>query len=262
MNKIVKIILLIALVAVPLIFYKSLSKKNITVNGGSNINQNETLPSIALIFDDLGHSLSDLQRIYSLDIPVTISVIPGLKFSKNIAHIGSRCGFSVFIHLPLEAEKTKKSRLFSRMITTDLNKREIRSILRHNLNSIRIAIGVNNHMGSKATKDPRVMKIILKELKRRNLVFVDSRTSPDSLAYDLARKIGLTCGYNQGFLDSVDTLTQMEKRMDDLILKAKEKGKIIIIAHPKNKTLRFLEKNLPKIKEKINFITIKDYFRH
>ncbi len=67
-------------------------------------------------------------------------------------------------------------------------------------------------------------------------------------------------GYNQGFLDAVDNIEVMERRMEELIKLAKEKGKIIIIAHPRDSTLKFLKTQLPSIIKKIEFITIKDYF--
>ncbi|MFH1505017.1 MAG: divergent polysaccharide deacetylase family protein [Candidatus Omnitrophota bacterium] len=259
MVKTIKAALLAVLIITPIIFYKSLSKKN----DFSPFSSAEAIirPQIALIFDDLGESLNDLKEIYSLGIPLTVSIIPGLKFSKNIAHIASRCGLSVFIHLPLQPKnkdvfKTNKYRF----INSDLSQRETIFLLRRYLNSIRISIGINNHMGSKATEDPKLMEIILKEIKKRGLVFVDSRTSLESVAYKIAREEGMICGYNEGFLDSIDDLKEITGRMSVLIEKAKEKGKIIIIAHPRKNTIDFLKERLPALEKEVEFITIKEYF--
>ncbi len=264
MNKSIRITLLIVLIIGPIIFYNSLNKKNRRYSRVASFRhkaEDLNRPKIALIFDDLGESLADLREIYSLGIPLTISVIPNLKFSKNIAHIGSRCGFSVFIHLPLEPDKKDYKGLGKyRFISSDLTKREIVYTLRQYLNSIRIAIGVNNHMGSKATKDAELMEIVLKEIKNKGLIFVDSRTSLESVAYEIARKQHLICGYNEGFLDPFSDINQIQKRMDELIDKAKEKGKIIVIAHPKEITLKFLNEKLPALRKEIEFITVKDYF--
>lgn len=264
MGKNLRVILLIILIAIPIIFYKSLNKRNERNPTSLFSNKGETRyhkPMIALIFDDLGESLGDLRELYSLGIPITVAVIPNLKFSKNIAHIASRCGFSVFIHLPLEPSEgvTFKTPKY-RFISGDLSRREIISTLRQHLNSLRIAIGVNNHMGSKATEDSDLMKIVLSELKKRNLVFVDSRTSLESIAYDQARRQGLICGYNEGFLDAVDDIGEIQKRVNELIAKAKEKGKIIVIAHPRKNTIKFLKEKLPALKKEVEFITIKEYF--
>jgi len=264
MAKSLRVILFIALIITPIIFYKTLNRKNTSSNkvlSFSDQKKGLQRPKIALVFDDLGESLKDLREIYSLDIPLTISVIPNLKFSKNIAHIASRCGFSVLIHLPLEPGSSQSYQTDKyRFITEDLSKREVISLLRQYLNSIRIAIGVNNHMGSLATENQQLMKIVLGELKKRGLVFIDSRTSLKSIAYDEARKMELISGYNHGFLDATDSIKVMEERMEELKTLAQEKGKIIAIAHPKKNTLRFLKVHLPLLRDKIEFITIKDYF--
>jgi len=264
MTKSLRVLLFIILLIIPIIFYKTLNKKsnlNSKVLSFSDRGQATIRPKIALIFDDLGESLRDLKKVYSLDIPLTISVIPNLRFSKNIAHIASRCGFSVFIHLPLEPASSQQYQTNKyKFITSDLSEREVIILLRQYLNSIRIAIGVNNHMGSAATQDPKLMKIILNELKKRGLIFIDSKTSLKSIAYEQARKMGLISGYNKGFLDAVDDIKVMEKRIKELKKLAEENGKIIIIAHPRENTLKFLEAQLPLLREEVEFITIKDYF--
>ncbi len=264
MAKSLRVTLLIALIITPIIFYKTLNRKSTPNNKVLSFSvRKEGLqrPKIALIFDDLGESLRDLREIYSLDTPLTISVIPNLKFSKNIAHIASRCGFSVLIHLPLEPASSQQYQTDKyRFITSDLSKREVISLLRQYLNSIRIAIGVNNHMGSLATENRQLMKIVLSELKKRGLIFVDSRTSPKSIAYEQARKMQLISGYSQSFLDAVDNIKLIGERMEELKALAQEKGKIIVIAHPRKNTLRFLKAQLPLLRKKIEFITIKDYF--
>ena len=264
MAKSLRITLLIALIIAPIIFYKTLNREsgpNNKVLSFSVGKEGPQQPKIALIFDDLGESLRDLKEIYSLDIPLTISVIPNLKFSKNIAHIASRCGFSVLIHLPLEPASSQQYKTDKyRFITSDLSKREVISLLRQYLNSIRIAIGVNNHMGSFATENRELMKIVLGELKKRGLIFVDSRTSLESITYEQAHKMELISGYNQGFLDAIDDIKVIEKRMEELKALAQEKGKIIVIAHPRKNTLGFLKARLPILRKKIEFITIKEYF--
>lgn len=266
MSRSLRAALLIILILAPVIFYKSFNKERRKSEFTSTIlpARGINLPrsKIALIFDDLGESLKELKEVYSLGIPLTIAVIPGLKFSNNIAHIGSRCGFSVLIHLPLEPKKleTYKTDKY-RFIGNSLNKREIDSLLKYYLNSIRIAIGVNNHMGSLATEDVQFMRFILGAIKRKGLIFIDSRTSLSSCGYEIAKEQELICGYNEGFLDSVDTPGVIKEKLKELVDKAKEKGKIIVIAHPKKNTLDVLKEELPGLKREVDFVTVKDYFQ-
>ncbi|MBU1121956.1 MAG: divergent polysaccharide deacetylase family protein [Candidatus Omnitrophota bacterium] len=265
MNKISRIAIFIGLIFVPIIFSKVFNRQDQEIKSVLPVvgnKQNDVYrPKIALIFDDFGESLKDLKTLYSLDIPVTLAIIPGLKFSKNIAYIGSRCGFSIFIHLPFQPKaaaryNTKKYEF----INSDLSKREIDDLLRYYLNYIRVAIGVNNHMGSGATEDEALMKYVLGVVKGKGLIFIDSRTSLNSVAYKVAKENNLICGYNEGFLDSVDDIDAIEKKMDSLVEKAKDKGKIIIIAHPKENTFSVLKNKIEELKKEVEFVTIRDYF--
>ncbi|MCK5492491.1 MAG: divergent polysaccharide deacetylase family protein [Candidatus Omnitrophica bacterium] len=271
MTKTLRIALLIILIVGPIFFYRSLNKKKIhhltAVENKEKVakieisKSDQYKPTIAIIFDNFGESLNALKDVHSLGIPVTVSVIPNLRFSKNIAHIATRCGHSVFIHLPLQPveEKYQKTDKY-RFISSDLNKKDKDFLLKRYLNSTRIAIGVNNHMGSKATKNEDLMRMILKEIKDRGLIFVDSRTSEESVGYEIALEEGVACGYNEGFLDDSDDMFQMKERMDVLINKSREKGKIIVIAHPKENTIQFFKNELPKLQGKVDFITMKEFF--
>lgn len=264
MSRNLRIFFFIIIILVPIIFYKSFNRKEMSSEVILPIIQKKVKfnkPKIALIFDDLGENLKDLKSVYGLDIPVTISVIPGLKFSKNISYMASRCGFSVLVHLPLQPKnednfKTDKYKF----IGSSLSKPELSSLLKYYLNFFRVAIGVNNHMGSAATEDPRLMRYILKAVKEKGLIFIDSRTSLNSVSGSLAKEEDIIYGENEGFLDSVDDVSIIEKKLDFLIEKAKEKEKIIIIGHPKENTFNVLKDKIPALKNEIEFITIKDYF--
>lgn len=265
MEKVLRILLIIILILIPLVFYKSFTKRKEKKEERSiPLLHRETLspkPEIALIFDDLGQNFKDLDEIHSLNIPVTVAVIPGLKFSKDVAYLANRYGFSVLIHLPMEPKgKGKYGTQEIKFISASLTKRKLNSLLRYYLNSIRTAIGVNNHLGSKATEDQELMRAVLKAVKSNNLIFIDSRTSLDSCACEVAKQEEVLCGENEGFLDSVDVIESIKDKLNVLLQKASQKGKIIVIAHPKKDTFTVLKERLPSLKKKVKFITLKDYF--
>ncbi|MFA5270839.1 MAG: divergent polysaccharide deacetylase family protein [Candidatus Omnitrophota bacterium] len=263
MSRSFKVLLFILILAAPLIFYKYFYKPRPGIGIKKTITRQvvEEKPKVALIFDDLGESLQDLKEINSLNIPATISILPGLKLSKNIAHLSSRCGFSVLTHLPMEPKNVKKFETSKyRFISTSLTKGERTALLRYYLNYIRVAIGVNNHMGSAATEEPELMREVLKAVKRKGLVFIDSRTSKSSVACKVAKEVGVPCASNEGFFDSLSDVRLMEDRLKDLLSHAKQKGKIIVIAHPKKNTFAVLHKLLPQAQKEVQFITIKEYF--
>lgn len=269
MLRAIRIILFIILVLSPFVLYKTI-RKHVRAAGNENnvrhvdrIHKKTTAfhdPKIALIFEGLGGTLKDLKEIQILNVPATLSIIPGLKFSKNIANIGLRYGFSIFINIPLQdyAGSGRDSRY--QVLTVSLTDREILSLLRYQLNEIRSAIGVNNFTGDFITENKYFMHVVLRSVKQKGLIFVDSRSSSQSVAYDVARDMGLTCGYNEGFLDANDDVMAIERTVDELVEKAKIKGKIIVVAHCKKNTMSVLRRRIPALRQKIEFITMKEYF--
>lgn len=268
MSKLSRIILLISIILTPLMFYNYIngSRNSKKADGGvvskDKIKHPGKKPEIALIFDDLGESLKELKDVYSLEIPLTIAVIPDRKFSKNIAYTGYRCGYSVLIHLPMEPKGDPAAfvKMKDEFIGRHLPLRKIKRLLRNYLNYFQIAIGVNNHMGSKATEDEDLVRIVLAAVKRKNLVFVDSRTSLKSCVCEVAKELEVECAANEGFLDSIDEVNKIREKIHGLVEKARKKGKIIVIAHPKENTFKALRKELPSLKREVKFITLKEYF--
>jgi uncharacterized protein len=271
MIRLIRAVLLIALILSPIVFYRYFNPAKTVppVTQGLPVSGSpiHIAPrpvhkvKIALIFDDLGANMEDLKNIHELDIPVTISIIPGLRFSQNIAQIADRSGMSVLIHLPMEPKDPRESsRSRVRLISGKMTEANIRAILRTDLNFTRVAVGVNNHMGSLATEDEHLMGMIGHELKKRGLVFIDSRTSPGSVACKVADRLKLSCADNQGFLDSFNDEAAISAHIDELIAAAQGQGAVILIGHPRPKTLRVFRDKLPALKDAVEFITIKEYF--
>lgn len=233
---------------------------DIDQNTNLDSKNNKEKPKVALIFNNLGDSLQDFYQIYELKIPVTLSVIPGLRFSKNIAHVGTRAGFPILIHLPLEPkEKHSYQEKKYDFISNRLAPNQINRLLNNYLNSIRIAIGVSTHLGQKATQDPELMRYLLTRIKQRNLIFIDSRTTPKSVAYQIAKEKNIDSSYSRGHLSGQIDFSLLKEKInkstsDDL------GDKLILIVEPDQNIFDFFEKNLTKIKELADFITITEYF--
>lgn len=270
MNKVAKFFLLICIIIAPILIYNYMGKpikKNTLPNSPHPVmKEEETVafekPQIALIFDDLGQSLRDIKNIYALKIPLSVAVIPELKFSKNISYIADKCGYSVLIHLPMEPKSNVQSfvKIKRNFIRSDLTEREIYLLLKRYLNSLKVAVGVNNHMGSKATEDRELMRVVLSAVRRKNLIFIDSYTAEKSCVAEVAKTLGVPCGVNSTFLDSVDEPEYIRKKIHECLERAFQQGKIIVIAHPKKNTLNILREELPILRKKVEFITIEKYF--
>ncbi|MEW6601995.1 MAG: divergent polysaccharide deacetylase family protein [Nitrospirota bacterium] len=205
------------------------------------------LPKIAIVIDDLGPNKQTAEEVLKLNAPLTLSILPQQDYSAWIAKEGDRLGHDIMLHLPMEAERPL--RLGKGGLYTWMTEAEISRTIEDDIRSVPHIKGVNNHMGSLLTRDERVMKTVMSELKSRRLFFLDSLTTPETAGFRLARAVGLRTARRNIFLDDSDDLRDIGVQWDKLIKEAKQRGHAIALGHPKKNTLAFLQKALRDNKE-------------
>lgn len=203
----------------------------------------EPVGRVAIIFDDAGGSLEDLEEIIALGRPVTLAVLPGLRYTREVAERARAAGLEVFLHLPLEPEDPTKP-MGPGGITVAMSDAEIAATVRADLASVPGAVGVNNHMGSKGTADPRVMRAVLAVVKERNLLFVDSVTSPHTVGASLASEVGIRTASRQVFLDNEDDPAAIQAQVRRTITLARAQGTAVVIGHAQRLTAQVLREML------------------
>ncbi|MFZ5968608.1 MAG: divergent polysaccharide deacetylase family protein [Bacillota bacterium] len=225
--------------------------------------QTDTLPKgyAAIIIDDFGNNGDGTEEMFNLHIPITAAVMPFLPFSTADAVSAHQAGLEVILHIPMEPNFGKKTWLGPKGITTDLTDEEVRSRIAEGLEQIKWASGMNNHMGSKATQDERIMKIILGIAKEHNLYYVDSKTTPNSVIGNLAQEIDLHHFDRHIFLDNIKNQQHVEKQLEKLGEIALEKGYAIGIGHvgPEGGsiTARAIKKMIPILEQKgVQFVYV------
>lgn len=198
---------------------------------------------VAIIFDDAGGDLAQLEAILALDRPVTVSVLPGLRFSREIALRAQEAGLDVLLHLPLEAQDEGRA-LGPGGITSTMSDEEIAQVVTADLQVVPGAVGINNHMGSKGTADERVMRVVLGVVKSRGLIFVDSVTSPNSVAGRLAAELQVPTAARAVFLDNRNQPDAIRVQMRLLISTALQRKEAVAIGHATRLTPRVLSEML------------------
>ena len=210
-----------------------------------------TLPSsayrVAIVIDDVGYDIPLLQEFLQLEIPLTISILPNLPNSKKSARLASKAGREVILHMPMQPEKNLP--MDSSFITVDLSSEEIEKRIEKALRSVPGAAGMSNHMGSLATQDRRVMDAVMSTIAKHNLFFLDSLTSPKSVACESARARGIPCLKRDVFLDNLDDANYVFEQVKKLVAIAKRKKKAIGIGHLKETTLEGLKLAIPYLEE-------------
>ncbi len=216
--------------------YRNSSEGSATVSLTRPEESGDLLPAgrIAVVIDDAGNRPADVDGFAALGLPITIAVLPQLPGTTDAAERARRAGLEVILHLPLEAS-TGQWPGPGTIFTTNTED-EIAELVRQNLASVPGAVGVNSHMGSLATADPRVMASVSRELARHGVFFLDSRTTAQTVAAQEARRAGLPTLERSGFLDnSADSEAIREALLG--AVRANQGQDVILIGHAGTQTL-------------------------
>jgi len=202
----------------------------------------------AIIIDDFGYSFNQMVRDFlGLEYDLTISVIPGLAYTQKIADAADVHKKEVIVHMPMEPlNESYQDRGYTLLSGQDAGVISVR--LRKAFTEIPIAVGMNNHQGSKVTADAVMMKNVMLVLAKLDKFFIDSRTNTNSIACQAARKAGVKTAENNMFIDVTDNSDAIQKQLLHMAEKAQESGRIIVIGHAHKNTLKALERTLPKIR--------------
>ena len=195
---------------------------------------------LAIILDDLGSDRAAAEQIFELPYPVTISVLPNHEHSSEIAHEALRRGFEVMLHLPMQAVASEKPE--AQELRPGMNEAQISQMLDEFLQNVPGVAGVNNHQGSQATSDRKLMDELMPALRDRHLFYIDSRTTAATVAYEEAQKSGVPSAFrNVPFLDDVAEVDAIRKQLQLALRGAREKGEAVAIGHPHPATLEALQ---------------------
>jgi polysaccharide deacetylase 2 family uncharacterized protein YibQ len=201
----------------------------------------------AVVIDDLGQDLEAVHKLLALPYPLTFSVLPHLRYSAATAVDAHNAGREVMLHLPMEP--ATPARPGKGEIKVGMGRNEVRRILRADLSFVPHAAGVNNHMGSLATTDPKLMAAVMDALAEHQLYFVDSRTTAGSVALDVARRRGLPAFYRSVFLDDIETVHYTLGQLREFRRVIEEQGAALAIGHPYPTTLAALARFIPELEK-------------
>jgi uncharacterized protein len=209
------------------------------IQGRDRDQDKEDWPKVAIIIDDLGYQKEIAERIMNLNYPVAISILPFLPYSQFVAQMAKEKDMTVLLHMPMEAHNSNVNPGEGAIFST-MNEEEIRNKMRSVFQNLPNVNGMNNHMGSKVTENREIMKIVLSEIKAKNMFFIDSMTSPDSVGYELSRDMGIKTAYRTVFLDNEQDIDYIRSQVNLLKEFALKNGNAIAIGHPYCNTIDVL----------------------
>lgn len=201
----------------------------------------EGRPRVAIVIDDFGFSVGVARQFLELPFPVTWAIIPFRPHSGEVARIARLEGIPFLVHMPMEAWGDSKR--YPNVLRVGMREEEVEEAVERALSSLPGAEGMNNHRGSLATEDRRLMGYLMRALSRRGLYFLDSMTTPRTVAFRAAREEGLGWALNDLFLDNEPEEEAIALRMRQLASMALRRGSAVGICHARPQTYSALLRN-------------------
>jgi polysaccharide deacetylase 2 family uncharacterized protein YibQ len=206
-------------------------------------------PRVVIIIDDMGLDRKHSQEAMDLPAPLTLSFMPYAEHLREQTSYAISKGHELMVHLPMEPGNPKIN-AGPKVLKVNETPEQFSKILDDDLASFGGYVGVNNHMGSKMTQDRAGMRRLMAELKKRGLLFVDSRTISTSVAADEAKKAEIPYAVRNVFLDDEETSKAIGGSLEQVEKTALKKGLAIAIGHPHAETIASLKEWIPTLKDK------------
>ena len=229
---------------------KEETAKNLTKNINSFDEKEVKLtPKIAIVFDDLGIDLFRTKKIMELRGPLSLSFITYAPKLKEQTKNAQRAGHELWMHMPMEP-RSNNIDPGPNVLLTGLPRKELEAAIQWNLTQFSGYVGINNHMGSRFTADLESIRIFMRELKKHNLIFLDSKTSSHSVARKAAIEANVPFIVRNIFIDHIDETKEIKKMLVQVEKLAHKTGYAVAIGHPKDNTLREIKPWLNTLESK------------
>jgi len=216
----------------------------------------EEKPKVAIILDDLGNSFKIDKKIANIDDNINLAILPGRDSTLATANYFNELDrFQLLLHMPLEPIAAKD--VEEDMIMTNMSRNEIKLEVDKYFNQLGSYIeGVNNHKGSQYSSNKNKVKILLEEVKKKNLFFVDSFTYKDSVIYETAKELNIETARRDIFLDNSNNKDDIKRRLEETLELAKEEGEAIAIGHARPNTISVLKEEIPN--KEVDFVKLSE----
>lgn len=214
-------------------------------------------PKIAIVIDDIGYRQSDFSAL-DLTGQFTFAIVPYAPYTQKIATLVHESKREVMAHLPMEA--FRNNRLLGKgALRVSMNEEQTRQQIRNAISNIPFVSGINNHMGSYFTTQSKHLGWVMDELAKKDLFFLDSKTTPNSKAERIAVQYGVPTGHRHVFLDNQLDEAYLNKQFNRLIKIAKRYSYAVAIAHPHPESIVFLKNKSAELKLMgINLVPVSD----
>lgn len=215
---------------------------------------------LAIVIDDVGYRHKEDNAIYQLSNRVAVAIIPSAPYATARAKRAFEQRRDILIHLPMQPQNTHLS-IEAGALRVGMDAEKVERIVEAARNQVPYAIGLNNHMGSRATTDRPLMQHLMQALKQQQLFFLDSKTAGNSVAAKVALETGVKALERHIFLDDSDEYADVERQFNAALHYARKHGTAILIGHPRKNSVAVLQKGIANLPADIELIGIGQLWR-
>jgi polysaccharide deacetylase 2 family uncharacterized protein YibQ len=212
------------------------------------------LPRVAIIIDDIGYDRGLARKFMAFGVPLTFSVLPDSPFGDTLVKEIKARGLELMLHQPMEPREYPKVNPGPGALLTAMTADELIAQLERNLDRLPGVRGVNNHMGSQLTTESSRMYQIFSVIKKRNLYFIDSRSTADTICRPSAHMFQVPFAERDIFLDHFQEAPFIRKQFRLLVKEARKHGQAIAIAHPHSLTVQIFKEMLPELQKQVQLV--------
>jgi uncharacterized protein len=216
---------------------------------------------IAVIIDDIGYDLRSVEELMRIEAPIAFAVLPHTPHAREAARLLHAAGKEILLHLPMEPRSYPAEDPGAGALFVNMGEEETRRRIEADLAAVPYVSGVNNHMGSRFMEDEAGLAVVMDELAKRGLFFVDSLTTPDSRARSAAARAGVRYVSRAVFIDHTPGYAAALSNLLRPPRRGREEGKpLLMIGHPHPETVRALREAYPLFqKEGVRVIPLSAY---
>ncbi|MFZ7113567.1 MAG: divergent polysaccharide deacetylase family protein [Desulfatiglandales bacterium] len=221
----------------------------------------KTRRKIAIIVDDIGYDYAIARDFMAFPLPLSLSILPLAPQAEKIAKEANRRKCEIMLHLPMEPDCSTHLNPGPEALLLSMGDSEISEIVARHLEKIPGIKGVNNHMGSSFTRDRNKMGVVLGEVKKRGLFYIDSRTTTETVGLEVARKMGVSCAERSVFIDHELDEKAVQFQIERLLGIAGRTGSAVGICHPNKMVLDVLKAYVPRMKKEFQVVPASEIVR-
>jgi polysaccharide deacetylase 2 family uncharacterized protein YibQ len=204
-------------------------------------------PAITIVIDDLGVLRNGTARTLVLPGPLTLSWFPFAPHLAEQVAEGAGRGHETTLHMPMQAGAHSEASVGPDPLRVDLPAAVNLARLKAAMAAVPGIVGLNNHMGTVATRDAALMELVAQETKSQGMLFLDSVVIPHSQGVRRCDAAGVPTAARDEFIDNTSSPADIAKALAAIEAHAARSGHCIAIGHPRPHTLDALEAWLPTL---------------